>query len=304
MAFVCPVESQSVFRVSGSDSVAFLQSQLTNDVAALSTTDSRLSAWCDPKGRVQVLFRTLLEGDDVLLLAPTDVVLALLPRLQMFVLRRKVTIAQDTDYALYALCGESTEQVLASCGMTAPAPDTVTREGAISLIGTQAGLLLMGPRDEVGTLISRLVGTGAHTGAEDIWRHACITAGLPSVEPAVQGEYIPHMLNLDRLDGISFDKGCYPGQEIVARTQYLGRIKRRTYVLQLQAGEQPAPGVQLTDASGTVVGKVLNSSNGPGAYSGAVLAVLTSDIANAADTLQAPGDTTLSLRPLPYSLDA
>jgi tRNA-modifying protein YgfZ len=304
MAFVCPVESYGVFRVGGADAVAFLQSQLTNDVSALSVDDSHLSAWCDPKGRVQVLFRSLLEGDDVLLLAPTDLVLGLLPRLKMFVLRRKVTIAQDSDYALHALCGEETQSALTACGITAPAPDAVTRDGAIAVVGTLAGPLIVGPRDDVNALVSRLTVDGAQTSSESRWQHACITAGLPSVEPAVQGEYIPHMLNLDRLDGVSFDKGCYPGQEIVARTHYLGRIKRRTYVLQLQAGEQPEPGVQLMDESGTVAGKVLNSSAGAGTQSGVILAVLSSAIANAANTLQAPGIATLSLHPLPYSLDA
>jgi hypothetical protein len=304
MAFVCPVESQSLFRVSGPDAVAFLQSQLTNDIYTLSASDSQLSAWCDPKGRVQVIFRVMLERDDVLLLAPTDVVLRVLPRLKMFVLRRKVTIEQDLSYSVQAVGGDDAHATFAACAIAAPDRNTITRTGNLSVVGTLAGALIFGPRDDASALQTQLVAAGAEHGLESTWHDACLAVGLPSIEPATQGEYIPHMLNLDRLDGISFDKGCYPGQEIVARTHYLGRIKRRTYTLQLESGERPQPGVQVMDESGTVAGKVLSSSVGDGPHSDVVLAVLTSEIANAAHTLHGPEGTTLSLCTLPYSLDA
>ena len=224
MADLCLIESQSVFRVEGADARAFLQSQLTNDVEALSETASHLSAWCDPKGRVQVLFRVLRQGDDILLLAPTEVVLSLLPRLKMFVLRRKVSIAQDDTYAINALSGDDADTALAHHGIAPPAPGEVVNHESVLVVGTHAGWLLTGPASALSDLTDALEAAGAQRRGESAWKDACIAAGIPTIDAAAQGEYVPQMLNLDRLDGISFDKGCYPGQEIVARTQYLGRI--------------------------------------------------------------------------------
>ncbi len=118
------------------------------------------------------------------------------------------------------------------------------------------------------------------------------------------------MVNLDVLGGVSFKKGCYPGQEIVARTQYLGRIKRRTYAPAIEPGEIPTSGTPLTTDSGASAGKVLNTSAEPrnmrrgNGAAGAVLAVLSSDIAGTTSTLRTPDGARLSLRTLPYPLDA
>lgn len=240
----------AVIRASGPDATRFLQSQLTQDVASAGTAATVLAGWADPKGRLQWAGHLWLEPDGSLaLLAPRELATEIVSALRRFVLRAKVMLDTDTLMAAGALTG---------------APD-LPGSRLVALAGDPARQL------RVAAAGSPSVTATAPDG--DAWELADIRAGLPTVFAATRGEFVPQMVNLDLLGGISFTKGCYPGQEIVARTRYLGRVKRR--MLRFGGnGPPPEPGAAVHGPRGAA-GQVVRAA--PSATGCELLAVLVLD---------------------------
>ena len=291
----CP--DLAVLRVSGADNLRFLQAQLSNDVEGLASNATCKAAWCDPKGRVLALFQICKHLDDVLLIAPRAVIDTHLKRLRLFVLRAKVSLDVDESCSVIGIAGGSAEAWLLKQIHTTDA-DVSWQEtrGAIRLQGEQRWLLLVESSD-----VEALMESAGLTSecAIDTWYAAAIDAGEPTVVTETSGEFVPQMLNLELLDGISFSKGCYPGQEIVARTQYLGRIKRRMYALLSADSEVPSPGTSITDSNAKTIGKVVYAATADRQAS--MLAVLRVDAA-AAGNLQLPDGSKLEVATLPYEI--
>lgn len=174
-------------RCTGEDAGAFLQSQLSADILALDDGDQTFAAYCTPKGKVLGLLRIARQGPDYLVAARDTLLPGILRRLQMYVLRSRVTLTQEPEM-----------QVLGA-------------EGGQYSFGTQAT-------------------SAAEAGA---WRAAELRAGIAWLDEAVTEKFIPQMLGYDAIGGISFQKGCYPGQEIVARARYLGKVKRQPLVVEI-----------------------------------------------------------------------
>jgi len=217
-----------VLRIGGEDAARFLQGQLTNDTRLLADGRTQLTACNTPQGRVVALLRLRQTDNAIYALLPLELAATVTASLRRFVLRAKVDLQIATDL-----------QVAWVARMLTPIPKSATTE-IVSFDYAPDRQVIAAH----GAILDAMAGPSlerAHPAIENEWRAADIAAGLPQVFAATSGSFVPQMLNLDRLDAISFTKGCYTGQEIVARTQHLGRIKRRTLRYRLPPGPEPAP---------------------------------------------------------------
>ena len=251
--FTLALSHLGLITVRGADAETFLQGQLSNDVRRLTAAQAQLSSYNSPKGRMLAVLHLLRVGDAVLLEVHRSVMEPTLKRLRMFVLRSKVTLAETDDRALFGVAGAEAPVVLAQLGL--PAPTTplecaVADECvAVRRIGSAPRYTLVVPAARRADFAARLAAQ-ARTGTADDWKVAEIEAGVPTVYAETQDHFVPQMCNLDKLGGISFDKGCYTGQEIVARVHYRGAVKRHMTLVKVD-GAPPTAGTKLD--SGEVV---------------------------------------------------
>jgi folate-binding protein YgfZ len=298
---------QGLIRASGPDAESFLQNLLTNSVKDIAPGESRLAGFCTPKGRLLALFhvwKDSLSDGDLMLMLPRELLPAMLRKLSMYVLRSKVKLSDVSDGV--ALLGVATAE--------GAVPPELTFAGAqcISLNKTASpGLhVLVGPNE---LMADSANAAAAQSQQIDLptWHWLQIVAGVPSVVAATQEAFVPQMLNMElrAVGGISFSKGCYPGQEIVARTQYLGKIKRRMYrgVLPSEpiGGSEIGPGTALYTAEtgdqqcGALVSVAPNPQGGTEA-----LICVQSGAVDANDVrLGVPTGPQLRILGLPYALD-
>ncbi|NWB06822.1 folate-binding protein YgfZ [Pseudomonas sp. G5001] len=302
-AFFCPLSHEGVLAVRGSDAAKFLQGQLTCNLNYLSDTQASLGARCTQKGRMQSSFRILLQGDGVLLAMATELLEPQLADLKKYAVFSKSKLTDES--AAWARFGVSdADQVLAGLGLQLPAEtDSVVRSDDLIAIRVSPGRAeLWAPAAQAQTLHSQLVAQ-LNEGELNQWLLGQIRAGIGQVMPHTRELFIPQMLNLQAVGGVSFKKGCYTGQEIVARMQYLGKLKRRLYRLSLNAGELPEPGTPLFSPNhNSAIGEVVIAARADQAIE--LLAVLQAEAAESGDvhvgTLEGPG---LQLLDLPYQLD-
>ncbi len=299
----------------GPDADLFLQGQLTCDIQRATLDRSVLGAFCSPKGRALACFRLFRRGETTYLELPQELVAPTLTRLRKYVLRAKVTL-EDASHRLvrFGVAGLHAEAVLTNQFGAIPEvinsviyttgnwPDITV----IRLPGITPRFELHGPLPVMQGLWKALDTHVTFTGAEP-WRLLDILAGIPAIYPETVEAFVPQMINLDALDGISFQKGCYTGQEVVARMHYLGKLKRRMYVARVDGENSPRPGDALfspqADASQSA-GRIVDAAQHPdGGY--ALLAVALIECAEQG-VLQL-GDASgpvLKLTPLPYVFEA
>ena len=274
-------------RFTGPDSLSFLQGQVSNDTRPLAEKQSLLAAYSSPQGRVLALMHLLPHSSGVVAILPRELMKPTMEALRRFVLRAKVKIEEAEDLAVAGLHGTQHESAGNGYAEThGIGVAAVNRAPDRSWVIGAAGKLV-----EQG-----LAGDVQPDQIEQAWRLSDIRAGLPQIYLATREIFVAQMLNLDRLGGISFSKGCYTGQEIIARTQHLGRIKRRLYRLQLPAGEwligQP---LRLVDGRSGRLVEVVRSTGGFEAL--AVLNVQAS--ADSADGGESVAGTAVAAEPLP-----
>jgi len=304
-AFYTALTHEGVLAVRGVDAAKFLQGQLTCNLNYLDAETASLGARCTPKGRMTSSFRILAEGDGYLLAMASELLEAQLADLKKYAVFSKASLSDDSaTWARFGLVGG--EAVLASLDLRLPAQvDGVARAGqllAVRLGEDRAELWVPAARaSEVRERLAASLGEGSLND----WLLAQIRAGVGQVFGATRELFIPQMINLQAVGGVSFKKGCYTGQEIVARMQYLGRLKRRLYRLALDAGELPAPGSELfSPVHGSSVGEVVLAARAGDAIE--LLAVLQDDaVADGRIRLgQAEEGPALRLLDLPYVLDS
>lgn len=242
--------TSSVVLVSGRDARSFLQGQLTNDLLGLERHPGLLTAACNREGKVLEVLRLASDDDAVLIVVRHSLAAQLIVRLRSFVLRAQVSI-DDASVAL-AVAGMLDRSMEGSWSQAAAAAAGVTM-----MVAGARRLLLVGPPASL-----EMVMRGVERVSPANWDRACIEDGEPTIYPETAGLWIPQMLNLDLLAAVSFTKGCYVGQEIVARTQHLGRIKRRMLRYAGPAGASFAPGQPLYCGE-LRVAQVVASCNGP-----------------------------------------
>ena len=280
----------AITRLSGQDRVKYLQGQVTCDVNALQPGQSTLGGHCDPKGKLWSDFRLLCLEESLLLLTTPSVLERQLPELKKFAVFSKVEIAADERHAT-GLAGKGTDAWIAA-------------QFGLEQSGLVAGGMAVKIEQDRWLLVSSEQADALPAGDESLWWGLEIKAGLPHMEAVHQGEFIPQMLNLQALDGICFNKGCYMGQETVARAKYRGANNRALFLLAGRASEPVNAGdtleIQLGD-NWRRSGMVLNAWQHQGQVW--LTAVLPKDTeADARFRLKQEESSQLTLQPLPYEL--
>ena len=283
-----------VLIISGPDRVEFLQGQLTQDVTKLETTGTSLAGWASAKGRLLAAGQLIAAGDEIWWPLPADIVGGVAQRLKMFVLRSDVKIVISTMpiSGLFGIAGLDQLQI---AGKAVPIASQPSRLADSSLIVRVAGdpdrAWLIGPTAEA---------TGFGPAGESAWILQSIRTGQPFIVTDTQELFVPQMLNLDLIGAISFDKGCYVGQEIVARTQNLGRIKRRMYRFTTDNTAELPPGAGIYGPDNATGKVVLNSNNGASVE---LLAVVPIDAASGHWFCDESRSVQLIRRAVPYDVD-
>ena len=283
-----------LIRVSGVDAKAFLHTQFTQDIAHLGDNDVRLGGYCSAKGRLYAIFYTYAEGEEVFLLMHHSVAETVIKRLRMFVLRMKATL--DNVSAQYHISGFVGPNALAN-GVKQTA-DGVTHLGILPSVLDESNAHNL-PRE------IRIAPQSAETPADAsdlaLWHWLDIRAGIAHVTADISEAFVPQMMNLERIGGVNFKKGCYPGQEIVARSHYLGKLKRRAFLLSGDAAMAPAQEVFWSEDPGQPAG-VLARTAADGARHLALAELKIAVTRSGALHLGQPDGPLLQMLPLPYAL--
>ncbi len=305
-AVLCDLSHLGVIAFSGDERHAFLHSQLTSDVKNLGAGGSRLAGYCTPKGRLLATFLLWQSDRAIYAQLPRELRESVQKRLSMYVLRSKVVLSDASDdFLRCGLAGPATEAMLKGIVGDAPAHDyEVVHSGGISMIRLPGGRFQINVPVERATGLWNALRQEATCVGAACWDWLEIRAGIPTVTVATREEFVPQMLNLDAIGAISFSKGCYPGQEIVARTHYLGKIKRRTYRAHLDSDAVPAPGDKVfsADNNDQSSGMIVNAAPAPGGGFDVLAAIQTSSAESSAIHLGSPNGVPLSLLDLPYAI--
>jgi len=279
--------------VEGADAASFLQGQLTQDFALLQDHQARLAAYLSPKGRMLASFIGFQRsGTELLLVCSRDLLPAALKRLSMFVLRAKARLTDaSADFQCWGLAGDA---LLSIAGSALPAWSKADF-GPASVVHLypaegQPRALLVAPADAPAPASPAL--------APGLWDWSEVRSGVATLTAPVVDAFVPQMLNYESIGGVNFKKGCYPGQEVVARSQFRGTLKRRTYLAHAPSALAVGAEVFAPDDAEQPVGTVVQAAAAPG---GGVDALVTLQVATAGGALHT-GGVPLTLLPLPYAL--
>ena len=294
-----------LIRVEGEDAQSFLQGQLTNDMRLVTEAHSNLAGWCSAKGRMLANFRCLRRGDAYYLQTLQEHLPTVLKRLGMYVLMSKVTLADASDELMrLGVTGDCAADLLKHHFDEIPeTANAVAQQAGLTLIrlpGETPRFELLGPAETLTTFWQEAELHAVRMG-DDFWALQEIRAGVPLIYPATSEAFVPQMTNMQLVDGVSFTKGCYTGQEVVARMQYLGKLKRRMYLAHVASGTRPEPGDELYSpgsTSGQGTGKVVDARPADGGYD--LLAVIESSSAESDKVCLGENGPCLELRALPY----
>lgn len=273
---VVDLSGLSVVEVTGEDASVFLQGQFCNDLQQVSSTHAQITGYCTPKGRLLALPTVVGFESGFRLLVPQSVKEAFIKRLSMFVMRAKVSIRELSDWRCVGVIAsdDSADGCIQSLFGSVPLTplEVLTSQSAQVIrwhddhaIGQRARFLVIADNETVTTVWNQ-DGQRARSG-QSAWRLADISAGVPSITGGVVEAFVPQMINLQLIDGLSFTKGCYPGQEIVARMHYLGKLKRHMRLFKLVQTEtplatalRPAAGSKLTCGTDQEAGVVVDAA--------------------------------------------
>ena len=288
-----------VIRAAGEDAASFLQGQLTQDVLGLSLSEARLAAFCNAKGRMQASFIVFKRSDqEILLLCSRDILPATLKRLSMFVMRAKARLMDASDeFRLLGLVGIATE-LIAACVRPAWAKVDIDTASIVFLPSSagQARALWCAPVAEPVPALPRL--------DINIWHWLAVQSGIAMISQPIFEAFVPQMLNYESVGGVNFKKGCYPGQEIVARSQFRGTLKRRAYLAHTEG--EPTVGQEVFIATDVdqPCGLVAACAENPAGGFDAIVSMQTAAAAEDAGalTLGSASGPTLQLLRLPYKL--
>ncbi len=308
-SFAVPLADLSVLRASGADAAAFLHGQLTQDITGLPPGQARLAGYCTPKGRLLgtlVIWRAPAQTEDFVAMVKADIAQALAKRLSMFILRAKAKLTVEPIAVWGVQLAADQEAVALPFAPPAAAEP-------FSVAPTDEGIWVAAPRAAAGPRRWWLLGNrslpadGLDAGRQAAWQVADIAAGLPWIQAATQDVFIPQTLNLDLIEGVNFTKGCYPGQEVVARSHYRGTVKRRMAygIAQSNTPSGPLEGSDIFDAGRpeSPSGRVINAASGDGGTH-LLLEVHLADLGTAEYRLGSVEGPHIAIQPLPYSIDS
>jgi folate-binding protein YgfZ len=304
---LCQLDSWDLIRVTGEDRIKFLQSQLTCDVTKLIPGEQTLAAQCNPQGKAITIVRVIVLEDRILLTQPCSVTSKQLPELQKYAVFSKVEIGKETEYQAIGLAGrKSSDYISEKIDSAAVAKPSQLLEEGIVIKQPYPSLryLMVIKNQQAAELINELQDKAA-VFDDSLWNAMNIASGLGFIEEATSAQFIPQMLNLQAIDGISFTKGCYIGQETVARAKSRGINKRALFILTGHATTPPKAGdnvqVSLNDKWKRVGTVISGCQYGDGHIE--LLAVLPKKSRDdALYQIQEIEDSTLYKAPLPYSI--
>ena len=303
---LCDLSHLGLLEISGADADIFLQGQLSNDVLMLNGSNAHYSAYCNPKGRMLALFLAFAHYDHLHLQFNRELLEPIMKRLKMYVMRSKVEIKDVSDSIIkFGINGPEAAQILASSFAKIPAVD-------YELVSLDNGAILKLPsvngdaRFEIFTdainapLIWEALKNNCKVVEKPHWDWLEIQAGIPDITLKTQEQFVPQMLNLDVLGAINFKKGCYTGQEIVARTHYLGSVKRRTYLASIQSASAAQAGDKVLDATQNEVGQIVRvAPNLQGNFDALIEIRIDAKEAGNLTCLDSP----ITFKSLPYALE-
>ena len=304
-SIVADLSQFGLLAAAGADARAFLHAQLSCDVEDLAEDVAVYGVYCTAKGRVLANFLLWSEAGTFFLLLPRSLAAGIRKRLQTFVLRAKVTLADASDDRVaFGLAGAGARQAVMALAGTVPVGSLkIARGGGVTVLAIDDGrLVVIVPVAQAAAAWDRVAGALTPVGAP-CWEWLEIAHGLPWITPATQDQFVPQMANLELIGGVNFRKGCYPGQEIVARTQYLGKPKRRLFLAHVDAEAGPAAGDTLVaDGGDQSAGTVVNAAPAPeGGFD--LLAIVQTASADASTVrLGSAAGPALRFRLLPYAV--
>ena len=266
-AVLSNLADRGLLEVSGADAESFLQNQLTNDITKIDTSIHQLTAWCNPKGRIIANFRAFKRGESIYLIMSRDMVETVMAKLSRYIMMSKVSITDATDSLVhFGYAGENAQSDLELILDKVPtAPDETLNLGQLTILrlpGDIPRFEVFGDVPEASDLWSKCNVRAAPVSSQ-AWDYINILSGRPVVTAENTEAWIPQMLNLTDIDAVDFKKGCYPGQEVVARLKYLGKNKRRMFNVEITTDQVPSSNASIVVEDGTEVGKVLNAVINP-----------------------------------------
>ncbi|WP_153111419.1 YgfZ/GcvT domain-containing protein [Propionivibrio limicola] len=288
---VSPLTHLGLLEFSGDEAKTYLQNQLTSDVNHLGADQAQHSSWCSAKGRMLASFVVYRDGTDYRTLLSADLLDAIQKRLQIYVLRSKVKIARRSDdFEFVGLSGPEAERALQNAGLPVPsvAMATAAANGATVIRLDDKRFILAIPVDTVSDVWKQLTAIARPAGTT-VWQWLDIQAGIPLISEPTKEAFVPQMVNFDTIGGVSFKKGCYPGQEVIARTHYLGKVKRHLYRFHADGPVAAGNVLHAPGAPDQACGMVANAAPAPdGGYDG--LAVVLENDAGAVPAVEITGN--------------
>lgn len=310
---VANLSEQALLKVEGEEAFDFLQGQFTNDLKTVNESSAQYSAYCEPQGKVLAIFLVFLHKNAYYLSFDADLKASVMQRLTMFKLRSKVTIEDVTDtwahlgfggdFADLALQRHLNTKLKDIYGVTPLDDSDASDVLAIKVPGPYHTYRLLGPSEQMMHVWKNLRNNAEATNSFD-WNLLNIVAGQPTLTAETSNQFIAQFLNLDKLGAINFQKGCFPGQEIIARMHYRGKVTKRMLRLHISGEMTITPGMELKLQSGekTFTFNVINAA--ADVYEGMVALAITSlkPLESYQGDLSTEAGLNVSIEPLPYDL--
>lgn len=307
---VCELTPLGLIRVTGEEAQTFLHSQFTNDLEQVTAHTSQLNSYCSPKGRVLSIFLTFKHDGDYFLVLPKDVIEITLRKLVMYKLRSQVDLIDASgQFVLFGVAGPGVEPAFENLGTELPQKvHGCARENGAALIrlpSENTRILIMADAETAVSLCSQL-SEKLLLATYRLWDLHDISCGIPRVTALTSEAFTPQMTNLELIDGVSFSKGCYPGQEVVARTHYLGKPNRRMYRASIATEQLPEPGTNVFSAEegDQPLGKIVISQMVSAGHASALIVLRTQKEEDPCLRIGSVGGPAISLQELPYSLQS
>jgi folate-binding protein YgfZ len=288
---------------SGADAQSFLQGQLSCDVGALTPGQSTYGSYCTPKGRMLATFLLWRAGQDFFMQLPAALRESIQKRISMFILRSRVTVTDaSSTFARFGVAGAAATAMTEVFGAVPAAVHEVKQIEDVTLIRLPTDRFEVVVASDKAALVWDALKQRTEESDETTWEWLDIRAGIPWITPATQEAFLPQMANLDLIGGVSFSKGCYPGQEIVARAHYRGQVKQRMHLVHIATQTPPAPADKLysADMGEQSSGTVINAAPAPTGGYDALAAIHAGSVEAGEVRWKTPDGPALRFLSLPY----
>ncbi|HRD88036.1 MAG: folate-binding protein YgfZ [Candidatus Accumulibacter sp.] len=297
---IAPLSHLGLLELRGPDAASFLHNQLTSDVRHLADDRAQHSAWCSAKGRMLASFLLLHCGSDYILQLSADLLPFIHKRLSMFVLRSRLSISDCSgERQLIGIAGPQAESALLSAGLPVPpAPLDVAATGASLIVRLDDRRFELITSLDTASDLWRQLQAQARPAGTAAWQWLDIQAGVPLINEQTREEFVPQMAGLDQLGAVSFRKGCYPGQEIVARTQYLGKVKRHLYRAHCASPMTAGQAIYSASSPQQACGIIANAAAAPAGGHDALAIIQESFAAAGGLQLGNPGGAAIDVEPV------